>query len=105
MRVLQPPVVIDRYAYEERLAIMEVEHLQTHESIEHYEGTSMRSAASNSGYATPYSKALTAAADNNWEPAKELCRKARETFGEDLARELMRDIQEEVKAALLLWKR
>ncbi len=81
-------VVIDRDAFAERYAILAVEGMDETQAMQ---------LASLSGYNTAFSLAATAAANGDWEPAKELCRRERSVHGQDWAMELWREIERVVK--------
>lgn len=88
--MMRDPWVMDDEAYKERRAIIEVECPEL--SVDWASRL-----ASEDAYRTPLSVAMTQAARGNWEPAKELCRRARERFGEGLAMEVWREIRGKVR--------
>lgn len=89
--------MLDREAYDERMAIMMEALMAEHSSPTQQQLSMVASDASESAYKTPFAVAATAAARGNWEPAKELCRGERARRGEVAGRELMRTIQEAVR--------
>jgi len=94
------PWVLDHEAYQERLAIM-LESLGSESSPPPADQISLAaSEAAECAYRTPFSIVATKAARGDWEPAKELCRGERDRHGDRHARELMRAIQEAVRAKL-----
>lgn len=84
-------VVIDRYAYHERKAIME------EAGVDPIQATQ---AATMEGYNTGFALAATALANGDQEPAKELCRREMRIHGRQWALELWQAIKEAVAESL-----
>jgi hypothetical protein len=82
---------MDREAYDERLAIMQVEAGEG-DNLMH-----LRQVAADAAYHTRFALAATEGANGNWDAAKEWCCELRERFGDQMARDLMRDLQQAVK--------
>jgi hypothetical protein len=89
-------VAIDKYAYHERAALLEeaaeadgipIDSMQVHRQ------------AAGMADKLPFSVAATAAANGNWEPAKDLCRAERAKRGQANAMVLWEAIQEAVAEA------
>lgn len=86
---------MEREAYVERRAIMEVE------------GTDPLTAsrvASEYAYHTRLGRVATDAANGNWEPAREWCAELAKSHGQHAADDLIRDIDDNIEAALA-WRR
>jgi hypothetical protein len=85
--------VMEREAYAERRAIMEVEGMDP---------INASRVASDYAYNTRLGKAATAAANGNWEPAREWCAEIAARYGQDTADELIREIDQISQASLAL---
>lgn len=85
--------ITDREAYAERVAIM----LEGQGPEETFATMEPYRTAGDAAYQTRFAVVASAAANGDWEPAREWCRQERDRFGDDLARELMRDIQRTVE--------
>jgi hypothetical protein len=88
------PYVLDREAYQERMAIM------MESGIDPMESSRM---ATDDAYKTPLALAAKAAVLGDWEPADALCRVERDKHGEAHARELRRSIQDAINEHKKLW--
>lgn len=86
---------MDREAYIERRAIMEVEGV---------DGLAASREASDYAYHTRLGRAATAAANGNWEPAREWCAEIAQRFGQNVADELVQEIDDNIKMARV-WRR
>lgn len=87
--------VIDREAYVERRAIMEIEGV---DSL-----TASRE-ASDYGYGTRLSKVATQAANGDWEPARAWVAETAKRFGQEVADELVEEIDANIEQARI-WRR
>ena len=88
--------VMDRYAYTERRAIMEIDG--------GCDGLAASREASDCAYQTRFGKVCTAGASGDWEPAREWYVEIAARFGRDTADELIRDIDDNIEAELQ-WRR
>ena len=84
-------VVIDREAFDERVAIMTADGIDT---------TWAAQQASLAAYNTPFALAATALANGDDDPARELCRREAKIHGRQWAMELRDAIREAVNASL-----
>lgn len=92
---MQPKIYItDREAFHERMAIM-LEDGSTHV-------TTVSSTATECGYQTVYGRVATAAANGDWQPAKDYCRREAHILGEEGAKDLMRQIQADIRDTMLI---
>jgi hypothetical protein len=87
--------VIDREAYTERRAIMEVEGVESLEASR---------VASVCGYRTQLSEVATEAANGDWEPAREWIAETALRYGQSTADELVSEIDANIEAAMV-WRR
>jgi hypothetical protein len=83
--------VMDRDAYQERRAIMEVEGA---------DGLTASREASDCAYATRMGVVCTAGANRDWAPARAWCREIAARFGIDMAHALMKDINAMIETEL-----
>lgn len=79
-----------REAYEERRAIVEVEGA---------DALTASREASEYAYHTRLGRVATSAANGNWEPAREWCTEIAARFGQDVADELIREIDQNIEAS------
>jgi cobalamin biosynthesis Mg chelatase CobN len=86
---------MDREAYVERRAIMEVEGV---------DGLTASREASDYAYHTRLGRVATAAANGNWEPAREWCAELAERYGQEAADDLVSDIEANIEA-VMAWRR
>lgn len=84
---------MDREAYAERRAIMEVD------APDNEPMTAAREAA-DYAYKTRFGVVATAAANGDWQPARAWCAEISKRFGADTGAAVMRDIEEAIKAEL-----
>ena len=84
---------MEREAYAERRAIMEVEGM---------DAVNASRAASEYAYNTRLGKAATAAANGNWEPARKWCAEIAARYGQDAADVLIREIDQNIEVSLVL---
>jgi hypothetical protein len=82
---------MDEEAYKERLAIM----LEENPGADHID---MVREATQMAYATPFSIVCTAAIRDDWEPAKEMCRRESGVHGKQHALALWACIRDAVEA-------
>lgn len=87
--------VMEREAYVERRAIMEVEGTDSLEASR---------VASEHAYHTRLGRAATAAANGDWELAREWCAQIAERYGQHVADDLVREIDDNIEASLA-WRR
>lgn len=87
--------VMERDAYIERRAIMEVEGV---------DGLTASREASEYAYHTRLGRVATAAANGDWESAREWCAELAERYGQDAADNLISDIDGNIELALA-WRR
>jgi hypothetical protein len=87
--------VMDRPAYNERRAIMEVEGC---------DGLTASREASDCAYKTRFGRVCTAAANGDWEPAREWYTEVLTRFGRHEADELIADIDANIECELK-WRR
>lgn len=90
-----PLWIMDREAYNERRAIMEIENCGA---------LTASRAASDYAYNTRFGKVATEASNGNWEPAGEWCAEIAERFGKKAADQLIGDIDDAIEAEVK-WRR
>lgn len=86
---------MEREAYVERRAIMEVEGVDSLEASR---------VASEYAYHTRMGRVATAAVNGDWEPARAWCAALAKTDGQDAADDLIAEIDDNIEAAMK-WKR
>jgi len=87
--------VMDREAYAERRAILELNGAS---------GLDASRDAADYAYHTRLSVVATAAVNGDWEPAREWCSQAAERFGQDIADQLIEEIDSSIEA-VMVWRR
>jgi hypothetical protein len=83
---------MDREACSERRAIMEVEGA---------DALTASRVASECAYHTKLGRVATAAANGDWEPAREWCAQVAKRYGQDVADDLIREIDQNIEMVLV----